>query len=184
LPAVISGSRWPGIENLPCIDENSYGRGRLLAEYLLKKGHKTIAFFTRDDMFTSDHELLDAIRDTIDEAGLRLRDFTFRSLPLKPFIIQQTARELLQKDNPPTAFICREKILALNVKKVIPPSSDIVMVDFFEAPHYVPLFPYTRSAIRPEKQGEIIGKMLIEMATTFGSVPDDFHEDVELVVPD
>lgn len=182
MPAVISGSRWPGISNIPCFSQDYYSMGRKAAEYFLSRGHERIAFFTRDDMFTSDHDILDGIRDSIDYAGLRSRSLTFRSVPLTPYIIQGTAEMVLSSNgDSPTAFICREKILAGNVKSVASKSTEIAMIDFFEAPQYVAEFPYVRGTIRPEDEGRIIGQMLVEMSKNSKQIPEDYIEEVEFI---
>ena len=182
MPAVISGSRWPGISNIPCFSKDHYSMGRKSAEYLLSRGHERIAFFTRDDMFTSDHDILDGIRDAVDFAGLGSKSLTFRSVPLKPFIIQGTAEMVLNSNgDSPTAFICREQILAGNVKSVASDSTEIAMIDFFEAPQCVAEFPYLRGTITPEKEGEIIGEMLVNMSNNIGQPPKDYIEEVEFV---
>ncbi len=182
MPAVISGSRWPGISNIPCFAKDHYSIGRKAAEYFLSRGHEQIAFFTRDDMFTSDHQILDGIRDSMGFAGLDAKSLTFRSLPLKPFIIQGTAEMVLSSNgDSPTAFICREKILAGNVKSVASKSTEIAMIDFFEAPQYVAEFPYVRGTIRPEDEGKIIGQMLVDMSKNPKYIPDDYVEEVEFV---
>ena len=182
MPAVISGSRWPGISNIPCFCKDYYSMGQKAADYFLARGHKNIAFFTRDDMFTSDHEILDGVRDSMDSRGLSSRNLTFRSLPLKSYIIQGTTEMILGgKEYSPTAFICREKILAGNVKEIVKGDREIAMIDFYEAPQNIAEFPYIKGTIRPEDEGTIIGNMLIEMSRNPKVTPADYIERVEFV---
>ncbi|AQT68183.1 histidine utilization repressor [Anaerohalosphaera lusitana] len=181
LPAAISGSRWPGIMNIPCCVADHHSAGKQLAENLIRKGHRKIAFFTRDNMFMSDHELLDGIREAMAQAGCSLSDLTFRSLPLKNFVIQGAARGILQQPEPPTGFICREEILAHNVSQVLGTKEGVVMSDFFEAPRKAAKFPYIRSLMKPEEQGAILGEMLTEMAKKPAEIPNDCVKEVELV---
>ena len=181
IPAVISGSRWPGVVNIPSFCRDYYEMGVKSAEYFISRGHERIAFFTRDDMFTSDHDILDGITDTMSKAGLSADKITFRSLPLKPFVIQGTADSIAQSDKRPTAFICREKILSENVSAVMGDRAEIAMLDFYEAPQNDSVFSHINGTIRPDEEGQIIGKMLLDMALTPGKTPDDFVEKVKFV---
>ncbi|MCK4999302.1 MAG: GntR family transcriptional regulator [Anaerohalosphaera sp.] len=181
IPAVISGSRWPGVANIPSFCRNFYDMGVKSAEYFIARGHDRIAFFTRDDMFTSDHEILDGITDTMTKAGLAANRVLFRSLPLKPFVIQGTAEIVAKSNNRPTAFICREKILSENVSAVMEDQAEIAMLDFFEAPQNDAIFPHITGTIRPDEEGRIIGKMLIDMALNPGKTPDDYVEEIQFI---
>ncbi len=70
LPAVVFGSLYPSVEGLPFVDRDQRRIGRLLAEHLLARGHKRILLLARQRMLPGDYLAIDAVRDTMDAAGL------------------------------------------------------------------------------------------------------------------
>ena len=81
LPVALSGTPYPSVRGLPWMDRDHREVGRLLARHLLGKGARWLLVMMRERMQQGDYLVLDAIRDTLAEAGLRGDALTLRCLP-------------------------------------------------------------------------------------------------------
>ena len=107
---------------LNSVEIDDVGGGRMVAEYLLAKGHRRIAFLGDTDLPEySIHPVslrLTGFRQGLQEAGIALADEFVR---LAPYTMEQTrnaASELLNASNPPTAVFAATDFQALGMIKV------------------------------------------------------------------
>ena len=96
--------------------------GRMVAEYLVAKGHQRIAFLGDSDLPEySIHPVslrLVGFRQGLLEAGIVLKDEFVRLAPYTMEQTRQAAIELLNTPNPPTAIFAATDFQALSVIKV------------------------------------------------------------------
>lgn len=125
--------------------------GRLVAEYLINKGHKTLAFL--GDIEPPEKFAIHPVKSrltgysqVIHEAGLSLSKTYIRSCPYTQKESRQAAFELLSLPTPPTAIFAASDIQALSVMKVarqlnikIPDDLAIVGFDDIDVAEHVDL---------------------------------------------
>ena len=118
LPTVLIEYPYP---KLNCVEIDNIQGGRMAAEYLLKKGHRRIAFLGDTDLPEyAIHPVsmrLSGFRQVLKEAGIMLPDNFVR---LAPYTHEQTravANELLGLAEPPTAIFAATDFQALGVLK-------------------------------------------------------------------
>jgi LacI family transcriptional regulator len=110
----------PQLNSILIDDEHG---GQLVAEHLINKGHKTLAFLgdiEPPEKF-SIHPVrsrLTGFKQTLQEAGLSLSKAYIRSCPYTQEESRQAAFELLGLSKPPTAIFAASDMQALSVMKV------------------------------------------------------------------
>ena len=108
----------PGLNSVEIDDVEG---GRLAAQYLLKKGHRRIAFVGDTDL--PDYALhpvslrLLGFRQTLHEAGIELPEQLVRLAPYTQEQTRQVASDLLSLPTPPTALFAATDFQALGVMK-------------------------------------------------------------------
>jgi len=107
---------------LNSVEIDDVAGGRMVAEYLVAKGHHRIAFLGDTDLPEyAIHPVslrLVGFRQSLQEAGIALEDKFVR---LAPYTIEQTrlaANELLKASNPPTAVFAATDFQALSMIQV------------------------------------------------------------------
>lgn len=102
--------------------DDVYG-GQLAGEYLLQKGHQTLAFL--GDIEPPERFAIHPVKSrlvgfkqTLEKAGIPLPEKYIRSCPYTQEETRQAARELLSLPKPPTAIFVASDIQALSVMKV------------------------------------------------------------------
>jgi DNA-binding LacI/PurR family transcriptional regulator len=109
LPAVLYGSPYPSITSLSSIDGDHYQGGRLAASRLIQDGLRTLTVFTREFSVPSDYAMLDGARDEMNDAGLPLSQYAWRSLPSDGNVSRHLVHQMLRTDGGPHGFICRSR---------------------------------------------------------------------------
>ena len=106
---------------LNCVEIDDVQGGRMAATYLLKKGHRRIAFLGDTDLPEySIHPVslrLSGFRQVLKESGIDLPDTLVRLAPYSQEQTRQVARELLSLAEPPTAIFAATDFQALGVLK-------------------------------------------------------------------
>ncbi|MEN6393476.1 MAG: LacI family DNA-binding transcriptional regulator [Anaerolineaceae bacterium] len=129
--------------------DDFYG-GKLAANYLISKGHKSCAFI--GDIDPPDYTIrpviarLEGFKQGMTDAGLQLPDYFIRSSNFSQEPTRQAARELLSLPDPPTAIFVATDIQAIIVIKVanemgikIPDDLAIIGFDDLDIAEYVGL---------------------------------------------
>lgn len=118
LPAVLI--EYPHAK-LNCVEIDDMGGGSMAATYLLKKGHRRIAFL--GDTNLPEYAIhpvslrLNGFRQTLKKASIRLPDTFVRLAPYSQEQTRQVAKELLHLPEPPTAIFAATDFQALGVLK-------------------------------------------------------------------
>jgi DNA-binding LacI/PurR family transcriptional regulator len=119
LPAVLIEYPHP---ELNCVEIDDVEGGHMAATYLLKKGHRRIAFLGDTDLPEyAIHPVsmrLSGFRQALKEAGIDLPDELVRLAPYTQEQTRQAAIELLNTANPPTAVFAATDFQALGMIKV------------------------------------------------------------------
>jgi LacI family transcriptional regulator, galactose operon repressor len=107
---------------LNSVEIDDVAGGRMVAEYLIAKGHRRIAFLGDTDLPEySIHPVslrLVGFRQGLQEVGIVLEDEFVRLAPYTMEQTRQVAIELLNTPNPPTAIFAATDFQALSVIKV------------------------------------------------------------------
>lgn len=180
IPVVLLGTPFPGVTRLPWLDKDQREIGRLLTHRLIELGHRRIGVILRERRGYGDDLLVDGITHEILDANLGSNALSVRSAPLDGELAGQTARNMLESETPPTAFICRTRLIydatravceEMNLKvgsevqlAICDPASDGVN-DGLALSCLRP-----RAEITSEGEGRIVGKMLLAMSE--GQKPD------------
>ena len=118
LPTVLVEFPHPSLSSVEIDDVMG---GRMAAQYLLKKGHRRIAFLGDTDLPEySIHPVslrLVGFRKGLQEAGIELPDEFVRLAPYSQVQTRQVAAELLSMPQPPTAIFVATDFQALGVLK-------------------------------------------------------------------
>lgn len=106
---------------LNCVEIDDVVGGRMAANYLLKKGHRSIAFLGDTDLPEyAIHPVslrLTGFRQALKESGIDLPAKFVRLAPYTQEQTRQVARELLSLSKPPTAIFAATDFQALGVLK-------------------------------------------------------------------
>jgi DNA-binding LacI/PurR family transcriptional regulator len=106
---------------LSCVEIDDVQGGHMAADYLLKKGHRRIAFLGDTDLPEyAIHPVslrLGGFRQALKEAGIALPEAFVRLAPYSQEQTRQVARELLSLPEPPTAIFAATDFQALGVLK-------------------------------------------------------------------
>lgn len=108
-------------ETLSCVEIDDQSGGRIAGEYLVKKGHRRIAFLGDTDLpeyaIHPVSQRLLGFRQALSEAGLALPEHFVRLAPYTQEQTRQVAAELLSLPQPPTAIFAATDFQALGVLK-------------------------------------------------------------------
>ncbi|MBN1553563.1 MAG: substrate-binding domain-containing protein [Phycisphaerae bacterium] len=188
IPAVIFGDIEPHLQNLCWASLDQKQVGRLLAEYLVKRGHRRFITVMRDTWGKGDYLLHDSIGETLADAGLAANSLQIRSIPVDRTAIIATLRSRLEElGDEKLALICRTEFQADCVNElaesmgvtsqldvvVCNSSSDIASCKYACV---VPDLPY-------QEEGMLAGRMLLEMMNGRRPSPRGYSIPVRLVVP-
>lgn len=169
LPAVLSGSRYPSVRALPYVNRDNRQIGRLLAGRMLRRRRRRFLALLRARHTPGDDLFLDAVRETLDRAGLGAGALTTRSLPVDPDVVREEVRVLLAGTKGPTAVLCRNVPMAeaaADGARAARAEVDLAVCDYF--PHAggpAPRCAYTRCAWSAEEIGRRLGAALLGRAS-------------------
>ena len=168
LPAVVFGTVYPSVEQLPALTLDMKQAGYLLAKHLLEKGHKRLAYFNRQLVYGGDHLTMEGIAVALQEAGRGLDALTSRFIPTYREAYVATAEKLLAKPDRPTGFVCRTVLMADAVAKAAQSSGlipgkdvEIVVCDCYLKPREKAKYVWPKPGITGEELGRNLARLLI-----------------------
>ncbi len=118
VPAVVLGSLYRDTDRLPSLDVDMRQAGRLMAEYLIARGHKRIALLAREQWSPGDNMFFESVTSAMSAAGLSHDSLVVRSMVDQREPAVHEVRHLLESDGRPTGFICRRRFFVQAVKTV------------------------------------------------------------------
>jgi DNA-binding LacI/PurR family transcriptional regulator/DNA-binding transcriptional regulator YhcF (GntR family) len=187
LPAVVNGILFPSVSGLTSIDRDHYQVGQLLCQRLLDQGLRRVVVLMNERVLPGHHQTLDAIRDTLDQAGLGAGAMTQRCLPADQVAITHEVRQLISSAQEPLGLICRSKPLAdgatqavASLRLPVRRLPTIVVCDLYGSSAQQSPYLYCRQILSPEQIGARIGRSLAQQAA--GSRPSPGHEIIPVVL--
>jgi LacI family transcriptional regulator len=107
-----------GPNYVPTIDADSYGGAVSAIEHLLGLGHRRIAFIGGREELDSSREREKGFRDAMSAAGVTIDESLVTESRYDPDIATQRARELLEREDRPTAIFCANDVTAMRATRV------------------------------------------------------------------
>jgi DNA-binding LacI/PurR family transcriptional regulator len=166
VPMVILGSPDPDQQHLPSVDEDNFTSGLLLADYLIKHGHKRLGLLTGGRGRPGDHHFFDGIAEAMTRAGLAPNSLVTRMCPDLELLRVQT-QALLEGVNPPTSIMCRSERMfdvvlkaATDVGLKVPGDLEIVFHAYATSNNARSSYPHVQTTMPFEEIVTEIARML------------------------
>ncbi|MBN2293375.1 MAG: substrate-binding domain-containing protein [Pirellulales bacterium] len=167
VPTVVTGTLPLDGPDLPSVTLDDFEGGRLLTEYLLKRGHRRIALLATTLDRPGDKLLFDGIGNPLTRAGLPHNSLVFQVVMETASSVEAAVRHFLEMPDRPTAFIARSERLAdmvnTSLSEIGPDAVgdiEIVFLDYkTETVEQSPL-PHVQSKRSHEEGARLIGEML------------------------
>ena len=167
VPTVVFGSLYSGERAMPSVDMDNFEAGRLLARYLVDRGHRRIAYLFATDGRPGANAFFDGISEVLTEANLPHNALVVRLMPPDFSAYTATTRDLLKLSERPTAFIAMGQYLADQIASTsaelglrIRADLDIVFADNATAETEASPYTHVQGKRRFEEIVAIIGQML------------------------
>ncbi len=167
VPSVVVGSLYLGDPIIASIDTDNRNAGRLLAEHLVKQGHKRIALLAVSEYLPGFHDFSDGVSEALADAKLPPTALLVRQVPNDLNSLSAITHHTLQLADRPTAFIVQhehmmEKIVsaAAEIGFNTPDDIDIVFEDLIATQSHHPRNVCTRPKASTEEISLQIGKIL------------------------
>jgi DNA-binding LacI/PurR family transcriptional regulator len=165
--------------NLNCVEIDNVEGGRMAASFLLKKGHRRIAFLGDTDLPEyAIHPVslrLTGFREILKKAGIDLPEMFVR---LAPYTQEQTrlvAKELLSLPEPPTAIFAATDFQALGVLKAahqlnvnVPGQLSVIGFDDLDMAEYADM---TTICQHLDESGRLAVEILLSQIESSSSLP-------------
>ncbi|MEA1950910.1 MAG: substrate-binding domain-containing protein, partial [Planctomycetota bacterium] len=166
VPTVVSGSLPVSGPKLPSIDFDHREAGRLLTEYLLRRGHRRIALLARTLDRPGDRLWFNGVSQALTDAQLPHNALTLEIVPYRLDLIATTMSHLRSMDDPPTGFLARTEALASLLGKAseslglsVPGDVEIVFADWTTAQVEQSPYSHVQTRYSREEASAKVGEM-------------------------
>jgi len=105
VPTVVVGTPYAGQDDLPSIDSDHMQGGRLLMEYLIRRGHDRVAVLFLTHHRPGDNDFLHGLHDAMSEARRLPNALRVWTIPAEPLAVAAEAERLMAQPDRPTAVI-------------------------------------------------------------------------------
>jgi DNA-binding LacI/PurR family transcriptional regulator len=191
LPAVVQGSVYPSVKNLPTINSDHDHAAKLATEYVLKKGHRRIAILARQwQSPLGDGMSIEGIYRAAHRGGLEIGDIDLRFLPEDAEVGAAITAELLADAVEPPALMAFSKIVADAACEFIENQglkvgSDVTVVtlDYPVLPNDLPNYPFVERTMSSVEVGVELGRMLTQSVADGPAATANFVIPVRLWIP-
>jgi DNA-binding LacI/PurR family transcriptional regulator/DNA-binding transcriptional regulator YhcF (GntR family) len=188
LPAVVSGMLFASVPSMPWIDSDNRAIGRLLAERVLRAGHRTVLVLVRDRVLAGDYPFIDGVRDALSNAGARVDALTLRHLPADSEMVREEVRRVFVQMEPLPGIVARSEPLADGAAEAVEAMGlevgrdvTITLSDWYcRHGSPFPRYPYARDAITAEERGRRIARLLVRQV--FGRAANGEHELIPVTI--
>lgn len=106
VPTIVLGSLYGDQDKLASIDIDYRRVGRLLADYLVRRGHARMVMFTTSDGRPGDHAFVDGVSDALTAADLPHNAMKIRIFPRDFDAFSAQVEDVLAPIDRPTGVIC------------------------------------------------------------------------------
>ena len=110
-PTVVLGSLYRDQQHMPSVDVDYHQAGRLLADNLLRAGHRRIALLATAGGRPGDDAFYDGVSDALTRAALPHNALVVRTFPHDFDAFRAQIEELLASPDRPSGIICRSERL-------------------------------------------------------------------------
>jgi len=173
---------------IPVIAPDNYRGGAMVAEHLIAKGHRRLAFLGGEADLSVYQERMGGFRDACLAAGILAEDIIVVDGDTNRQGGMTTLETALDRDNRPTAAMCFNDAVAFGAmiglrRRGIEPGRDFAVVGFddvVEARHYVPTL--TSVSVDTPGLGERAAHAVLKMIQTRATRAEDHIGSVSLVV--
>lgn len=114
IPFVSFGRTWGATEH-SWVDVDGREGTRLAIEHLLANGHRRFAWLGSAEQSVVNDERLRGVRETLAAAGIAMADLHMVNLADEPTGDRRLLSDILDRPNPPTAFVSMSDLQALTV---------------------------------------------------------------------
>jgi DNA-binding LacI/PurR family transcriptional regulator len=167
VPVVVLGSVYHDQQDLPSVDVDYHQAGCLLAQHLLERGHRRIALLSTGEGRPGDNSFYDGISQAITDGNLPHNALVMRIYPGDHDALRVQVRDLLSREERPTAviagsprFVPAVESVAGELKLSIPRQLDVVCAS--QSTPDAEALPYTH--VQPQmpfaKVAEAVADML------------------------
>jgi DNA-binding LacI/PurR family transcriptional regulator len=111
-PTVIFGTPYLDQRDIPSLDVDNRAAGKLLAEYLIRRGHRRVALLTTAEGRPGDNCFFDGVSDAWTEGGLPHNSLIARIVPSRISSMAAQLEQFARLPDPPTALIARSPATA------------------------------------------------------------------------
>lgn len=167
VPTVVLGTLHPTGPKLPWIDLDNWQAGRLMAQYLIDRGHQRIALLAMTMDRGGDKLLYDGINETLTTAGLPPNSLAFHVLSEDPGPLRTGVQHLMEQPNRPTGLMTRVKRLAelggmavTDMGLRVPEDVEIIFVDHTTEQLQSATHPHVRTKLSRQENAAMVGEML------------------------
>lgn len=112
IPAVSYGTLYANITRIPSVDHDQFEAGRLMAEYLVARGHRRMELLMKDYWLPGDNQMLGGINQSLADAALNCGALSTHALPEVPELARIEVARMFDGDDRPTGIICRSPLFA------------------------------------------------------------------------
>ncbi len=191
LPFVVHG-RIPGAEDVTSwIDMNNRSAFERATNLLLDLGHTRIALLNGMEHMDFARRRRQGFEDALAARGIAPDPALMRSADMTEPYGCDNAMEMLNGDNPPTAFLVSSMITAIGVARAVGQcglvtGKDVSIITHDDALSFlpnsgeVPIFTCTRSSVR--YAGQKAAELLLAMISNPESGPTSLHLDADLII--
>ena len=174
VPLLFLHGAYSELNGIPCVHDDNYGGGYLLARHLIDRGHRHLAgIFKSDDIqgLQRYHGCISAIRD----AGLPISDRCFRWYDTEDRLEMLETRRfdllrrfLMERLEPATAVICyNDEIAFLLIQELLALGRKVpedVAVVSFDNSYYSQISPIPITSLRHrERMGQVAAEEMIQI---------------------
>ena len=193
LPTVVFGNLYRSVDGMSYMDRDQKQIGRLIAEYLLGKGHDRIVMITRNRRGWGPGEYLvaDAVGEVAEKAGLPAGALVNRSVPHDHTIVREEIRHVLENSKSPPGILVRPWQMVEAIYEAIEsvglvPQQDVAVgiADYFDTSAAELPYPVIRSEWTMEQQGNCLGKLLNQRSQNSQAEPEHKLIPLRLEVPE
>lgn len=167
VPLVVFGSPDPDQQHIPSVDEDNFEAGRLLAEYLIARGHRRLALLGGGVGRPGDHHFLDGIAEAMTHAGLPPNALAVRLCPHNLELFGVQAQAILNNPDRPTGIICRgERVFdiilaaAAELHLAVPDDVEVVFQAYATSQVRSSPYPHVETTLAYEEIIERLGRMI------------------------
>lgn len=191
LPFVVHGRSTDVDQPYSWIDVNNRGAFERGTQFLIELGHTRIALLNGQEHMDFAHRRRNGYETGLIGKGLTPDPRLMRSEEMTEVFGYRAARDMLDQDDPPTAFICSSIITALGARRAVHDAGlilarDVSIITFDDALSYlengddVPIFTALRSSVR--YAGREAADMLLSLIADPGKAVQSRLLEADLII--